>query len=248
MARSMHARAACPEATPRIIHAAPHRDMLFQPSIGMACAAQGGLRSGRGYADSPDGSGHGASGTDAFDTAQSSASEGNASSNGTLEPSDPLDLGHLDEDIHYAQFSKVSVGLQGNKRLSRAEKRARKMELKGVHRKLHHYRVPIPPEVKLTVIGTRMFFEGPLGSNAVDLLKVDPEGMAAMKLERDGADKITDVLFAGPRKDITRSCRTHVQSRVNGVVRGYLVYLQLVGVGYRVSKGSKDVTYTVSNG
>lgn len=164
-----------------------------------------------------------------------------------MDPDDPLGIGP-DEDYQYMEFTPYPKGLQGNKRLTRAQKKELKAQKRGIHRKLTHYRVPIPPEVTMTAIGTRMFFEGPLGSNAVDLLTVDPEGMVAMKLERDEAGKITDVLFAGPDKAFTRSCRTHVSSRVNGVVRGYLVYLQLAGVGYRVSKDNKDVTYEVSAG
>jgi hypothetical protein len=151
------------------------------------------------------------------------------------------------EDVFHAEVTLENHNLQGSKRLSHADKQARKLANRGVDRKLHHWRVQIPPEVDVTVMGTRLYFSGPLGSNAVDLLKVDDKGLAAFKAVRDEKDKVTEVLFAGPCKSITRSCRTHVQNRVNGVTRGYLVYMQLAGVGYRVSKSNKEVTYNVSN-
>ena len=148
-----------------------------------------------------------------------------------------------DEDIFHIEVGPDNTMSQGSMRLSREEKKARKRASRGENRKLHHHTVTVPAEVDVTVAGTQFFFSGPLGSNAVDLLKVDSKGFAAFKVVRDDAGKVTDVMIAGPCKDTTRSCKTHLENCVNGVVRGYLMYMQLAGVGYRVSKTSKDVTF-----
>jgi hypothetical protein len=67
-------------------------------------------------------------------------------------------------------------------RLSREVKKARKLRLRGVDRELFRCTVPVPPDVDVKVEGTRFFFDGPLGSNAFDLIKADSNGMAAFKV------------------------------------------------------------------
>ena len=170
---------------------------------------------------------------------------GGAAAGPTDDPSwDPLGLGDDPSGYQYVEVQKPGFG-DHSKRLSRAEKQVRKRALRGVDRKQYRHSVPIPPEVEVTAAGTRLFFSGPLGSNAIDLQKVDSKGLAAFRLVRAEDDRINEVQIAGVCKDITQSAKTLVQNRVKGVVRGYLLYMQLVGVGYRVSKDSKDVTYTV---
>jgi hypothetical protein len=67
-------------------------------------------------------------------------------------------------------------------RLSREVKKARKLRMRGVDRELFRCSVPVPPDVDVKVEGTRFFFDGPLGSNAFDLIKADSKGMAAFKV------------------------------------------------------------------
>ena len=97
----------------------------------------------------------------------------------------------------------------------------------------------------MDVVGTKLFFSGPLGSNALDLLKSDSKGMAAFKVDRDEVGKVQAIHFAGPDQQTVQACHRHVQNQVHGVLRGYLMYMQLAGVGYRVSKSTKDVSFNV---
>jgi hypothetical protein len=173
----------------------------------------------------------------------------NEYANKNMADSDPLRINELEdnEDYAYVNIPRFPPS-KGNRRITREEKKARMWANKGVDRKLFYHHVPVPPAVQVTAAGSQLFFSGPLGSNAIDLEKTDKKGMAAFKLVRGEGDQIEEIQIAGPCKDTTRSAHTLVQNRVNGVVRGYLMYLQLVGVGYRVSKMSKDVTYTVHSG
>lgn len=157
---------------------------------------------------------------------------------------DPMRLGDDNPDYAYIKVMEPGFG-DHSKRLTRADKQARKLASRGVDRKLFHHSVRIPSEVDVTAVGTRLFFSGPLGSNAIDLQKVDSKGLAAFRVLEGEDKKIGEVQIVGPDEDITRSAKTLVQNRVNGVTRGYLMYMQLVGVGYRVSKETRDVTYTV---
>lgn len=157
---------------------------------------------------------------------------------------DSASLGGFDSGFHYLDVQKPGFG-DYSKRLTRAQKQAHKRALRGVDRKQYRHTIPIPPEVEVTAAGTRLYFSGPLGSNGLDLQKVDSKGLAAFRLVRTEDNKISEVQIAGVCKDIAHSAKTRVQNCVNGVVRGYLLYMQLVGVGYRVAKDNKDVTYTV---
>ena len=130
-------------------------------------------------------------------------------------------------------------------RVTREERKARKMARRGPDRTLARYTVPVPPEVTVTVRGTRFYFDGPLGSNAVDLLKADAKGMAAFKVERSAEGRVAAIHVAGPAGDVVHGIKTQLQNRIHGVVRGYLMYLQLVGVGFRVSKETREVSYLV---
>lgn len=156
---------------------------------------------------------------------------------------DPLRIGDSG-DYQYATIQAEGSG-DHSKRLSRTDKRERKRALRGVDRQLIHRSVAIPSTVEASAVGTRLFFSGPLGSNAIDLQKVDSRGLAAFRVLRGPQEKISEVQITGPCADTVRSAKTLVQNRVDGVVRGYLMYMQLVGVGYRVSKQNRDVTFTV---
>lgn len=134
----------------------------------------------------------------------------------------------------------------GNKRVTRAQRLAAKAAMKGVDRKLQYHHIPVPPNVTVHALGTRLFFSGPLGSNAIDLEKVDDQGLSSFKLQRAEDGRISAIDLAGPSKSITGTARTLLHNKIRGVSRGYLVYLQLAGVGFRVSKENKEVTFPVA--
>lgn len=153
----------------------------------------------------------------------------------------------FDEDFFPIELLRDPYGMKGNKRVTRAEKLAAKQAMKGVDRRLQFHHIPVPPNVNAQALGTRLFFTGPLGSNAIDMEKIDGEGLSAFKLQRADDGRITGIDVAGPSKSITGTIRTLLHNKINGVARGYLVYLQLAGVGFRVSKENKDVTFAVGN-
>ena len=151
----------------------------------------------------------------------------------------------FDDDFFPVELTREPQNLLGDRRVTRAEKLAAKLATKGVDRKLKYHSIPIPSEVTVQALGPRLFFSGPLGANAIDLKTIDKVGGSAFKLERAEDGRIQEIVLAGPNKAVLGTARTLLHNKINGVVKGYLVYLQLSGVGFRVSKEVKDVTYEV---
>lgn len=67
----------------------------------------------------------------------------------------------------------------------------------------------------------------------------------AVQVERGEDGRVRNILVAGPEEGIAHGIKSHLENCILGVTRGFLMYLQLVGVGYRVSKELRDVTYFV---
>ena len=153
----------------------------------------------------------------------------------------------FDSDFFPVELRREPYGMLGDKRVTRAEKIAAKQAMKGVDRKLQFHHIPVPDNVSVKAVGTRLFFTGPLGSNAIDLEKIDDQGLCAFKVDRAEDGRVTGIDLAGPSKSITGTARTLLHNKINGVARGYLVYLQLAGVGFRVSKENKDVTFAIGS-
>eukprot|EP00892_Ulva_mutabilis_P011282 jgi/Ulvmu1/8526/UM044_0060.1 len=153
----------------------------------------------------------------------------------------------FDSDFFPVQLLREPYGMQGDKRVTRAQKIAAKLATKGIDRRLQYHHIPVPENVTVQAIGTRLFFTGPLGSNAIDLEKIDDQGLSAFKLQTAEDGRITGIDLAGPSKSIMGTARTLLHNKINGVSRGYLVYMQLAGVGFRVSKENKDVTFSVGS-
>jgi hypothetical protein len=70
----------------------------------------------------------------------------------------------------------------------------------------------------------------------------------ALQVECDEKGRVENILLAGPVENATKSIKAHLENHIRGVTRGFLVYMQVVGVGFRVSKEVQDVSYIVDGG
>lgn len=166
---------------------------------------------------------------------------GGSGGGGDGEASDGPALGApYDDDVYLDRINRLPRDVV-DRRIGRAAKLAARRAARGPERPLKHHRVPVPAEVTLHAAGTRLRFDGPLGSNALDLRGIDQRGMAAYRLERDASGRIDAVCLAGPDKAVVGTARSLLHNKIHGVTRGYLVYLQLAGVGFRVSKSVEPV-------
>lgn len=98
--------------------------------------------------------------------------------------------------------------------------------------------IKIPESVEIKKIQDILYFQGPLGNTALHLKKIDPLGIAGIFLEtQENQLKITTTskAFYGLLKSI-------IQNKLQGISRGFLIYLKIVGIGYRVSLTENNQT------
>jgi large subunit ribosomal protein L6 len=91
--------------------------------------------------------------------------------------------------------------------------------------------INIPDNVDIKKIENIFYFQGPLGKTALNLKKIDPKGLAGVLIDTfDKKLKIrtTSKAFYGLLKSI-------IQNKLQGISRGFLIYLKIVGIGYRAN-------------
>lgn len=116
---------------------------------------------------------------------------------------------------------------------------------------LHTFDIQIPDSVQIEKSQNILRISGPLGSTGIHLEKIDPLGQNAYSYDPKTS------IFRGisVSKASSGLLKKILQNKIHGVTRGYLVYLKIVGIGYRVSLEnnmlvfkvgfSHDVLYTV---
>ena len=101
--------------------------------------------------------------------------------------------------------------------------------------------INIPENVTVTKINTILFFQGPLGKTALDLKKMDPKSLAGLFIstsEKKLKITTTSKAFYGLLKSI-------LQNKLHGISRGFLIYLKIVGIGYRANLIQKGTIQTL---
>jgi large subunit ribosomal protein L6 len=99
--------------------------------------------------------------------------------------------------------------------------------------------IPLPPTVAISRQGGQLRITGPLGTSTLLLRSLDPRGGCAL------------ALAPGELRLVSMSRAHHgllarlLRNRVEGVTRGFLVYLKLVGIGYRVALQGHTLTLRV---
>lgn len=97
--------------------------------------------------------------------------------------------------------------------------------------KQYNETINIPENVNIKKIDNILYFQGPLGQTALNLKNMDPLGLAGFliePLERRIQITTTSKSFFGLLKK-------SIQNKLYGVSKGFLIYLKIVGIGYRAS-------------
>eukprot|EP01024_Parvocaulis_polyphysoides_P046049 TRINITY_DN43214_c0_g1_i1.p1 TRINITY_DN43214_c0_g1~~TRINITY_DN43214_c0_g1_i1.p1 ORF type:complete len:174 (+),score=4.89 TRINITY_DN43214_c0_g1_i1:35-556(+) len=95
--------------------------------------------------------------------------------------------------------------------------------------------VDVPKEVTVSLANQILRFDGPLGSNGLNIMRFDPKGIGAFKIEEG------KILLASPSQNYLEYVEILLKGKIKGVMQGYLTYLQIQGIGYRVSKEMIEV-------
>jgi len=97
--------------------------------------------------------------------------------------------------------------------------------------KQHQVVIKIPEKVTITKTNDVLNFYGPLGQTGLNLKKIDPVGLGGISLDT----KNNLIKFTTPSKSFFGLFRALVNNKIQGVSRGFLVYLKIIGIGYRAS-------------
>jgi len=94
-------------------------------------------------------------------------------------------------------------------------------------------------------------FFGSLGSTALNISKIDKSGKIGIKIEKD-KNRLTIISYYSPLFKVMEKL---IKNKIRGVTQGFLIYLRIIGVGYRarLEKNtlhlkvgySHDVFYTI---
>ena len=91
--------------------------------------------------------------------------------------------------------------------------------------------INIPENVEIKKIDNILYFQGVLGKTALHLKKIDPKGLAGVVIETNQ----NNLKIITSSKAFYGLLKSSIQNKLQGVSRGFLIYLKIVGIGYRVS-------------
>jgi large subunit ribosomal protein L6 len=100
--------------------------------------------------------------------------------------------------------------------------------------------VPIPEKVEVQIDGTRVRVKGPLGS-------LEREFPSAIRVRKeDGAVRVERSDPDDPRQRALHGLvRTLIRNMVQGVTQGFMVRLEIVGVGYKAERRGNQVVLSL---
>ncbi len=106
--------------------------------------------------------------------------------------------------------------------------------------KNYQIKINLPENVKVEKHKQTLIFSGPLGFTELNLKKLDPNGIGAFSLQTnkntENSPNLTSVerlFFCTNSKAFFGCVSTLIQNKIHGVSRGFLVYIRIIGVGYR---------------
>lgn len=105
--------------------------------------------------------------------------------------------------------------------------------------KLYFTTCQIPETVSVKQSSEFLIFSGPLGKTSLNLKKIDPTGLAAISfIPQDKVLKITT-----SSKSFYGLLKSLINNKIQGISRGFLVYLKIIGIGYRVSLNNSTLFF-----
>ena len=94
--------------------------------------------------------------------------------------------------------------------------------------------IVLPPKVQIKTRENSLFFEGPLGLIEVDIASIDSLGLGFFKINTELHQiEIFVKKSSKNSKAFFGSILSLFSNNIHGVCQGFLVYLELVGVGFR---------------
>ncbi len=102
--------------------------------------------------------------------------------------------------------------------------------------KKFEYSYKIPDNLIIEKKDNIIFFEGPLGSTKLNLKRLDPTGIGAIFFENIPNTKNgKKIIFSTYCKSFFGLFTTIFKNKIYGLTVGYLIYLKIIGIGYRAN-------------
>ena len=95
--------------------------------------------------------------------------------------------------------------------------------------KNYTFQIKIPENVTVKKEANILFFSGPLGSTGINLEKIDPTGSNSISINTNSST--LNILTSS--KSSLGLLKKIILNKIQGITRGFLIYLRIVGIGYR---------------
>jgi large subunit ribosomal protein L6 len=89
--------------------------------------------------------------------------------------------------------------------------------------------IKIPNNVSVEKKQHHIFFSSPLGKTLLNLKKVDPKGTTALMIDPE----LKTMNLITSSKSYHGLIKSIIQNKIQGISRGFLIYLKIIGIGYR---------------
>ena len=106
---------------------------------------------------------------------------------------------------------------------------------------LFYSKINLPNNSECIKKENHLLFLGPLGCNQIALKRLDPAGMGFLKVLAGGKS----ICLSSQCKSFIGALSSLIQTKVDGVTRGFLTHLKIEGVGYRASLHEKSLSLRV---
>ena len=101
----------------------------------------------------------------------------------------------------------------------------------------YHHSFQIPETVIIEKKDHLLKFSGPLGHTYLNLNKIDPNGLGGILFNFE--KKQLELL--SPSKSFFGLFKKIIENKIIGVTRGFLIYLKIIGIGYRASLNNNNL-------
>jgi len=91
------------------------------------------------------------------------------------------------------------------------------------------FEINIPENISVKKSESILLFSGPLGSTGINLKKIDPLGSNAIFVDQ----KSSSIKILTSSKSYHGLIKKLILNKIQGITRGFLIYLKIVGIGYR---------------
>ncbi|CAL8469573.1 g9114 [Coccomyxa elongata] len=115
----------------------------------------------------------------------------------------------------------------------------RVLATKLARRPLFEASIKVPATVEVSKVADQLVFAGPLGTSRLGLSSIDSLGDAAFKL----IPEEREIAVCTPNKAFFGTLQSLLRNKIEGVTKGFLVYLRISGIGYRAAIDGQTITF-----